>query len=104
MSTQPKVLGASSGSAEREAELGKKVNKPIPGRPCKATSAYIALLEINPKQGGHAFAVGTQARLHPYFAEQTGTRRGKKSAEQDTIALLLMDEVQAGLIHALVKC
>lgn len=46
------------------------------GRPAKATSDYIQLLDetldIDPKEQGYAFTIWTQARLRTYLAEQTG--------------------------------
>lgn len=51
-------------------------NKPIPGRPTKATPEYIEVLEqtleSDPQQMGFAFTLWTQARLRQYLAEQTG--------------------------------
>ena len=51
-------------------------NKPIPGRPRKATPEYIALLEAtlesDPQAKGFAFTIWTQARLRRYLAEETG--------------------------------
>jgi len=56
--------------------LAGLANKPIPGRPRKATQQYIELLEAtletDPKQLGYAFTVWTQARLRRYLAQQTG--------------------------------
>ena len=50
--------------------------KPIPGRPPKATQAYIAVLEEtlerNPQELGFAFTLWTQARLRRYLLDQTG--------------------------------
>lgn len=60
----------------QEEGLEGLANKPIPGRPRKATPQYIELLEatleIDPKQLGYAFTVWTQARLRRYLAQQTG--------------------------------
>ena len=51
-------------------------NKPIPGRPLKATAEYIDLLEqtleSDPQQMGFAFTIWTQPRLRAYLLEQTG--------------------------------
>jgi transposase len=51
-------------------------DKPKSGRPRKATSEYIKLLEetlgSDPKTKGYGFAVWTQARLRQYLAQQTG--------------------------------
>lgn len=51
-------------------------NKPIPGRPRKATPAYIELLhetlESDPQALGFAFTIWTQPRLRAYLAEQSG--------------------------------
>jgi transposase len=51
-------------------------NKPIPGRPRKATPEYIQwleeTLERDPQEIGFAFTVWTQARLRAYLLEQTG--------------------------------
>lgn len=51
-------------------------DKPIPGRPPKATSEYISLLEqtleSDPQDKGFAFTIWTQARLRHYLDEQTG--------------------------------
>ncbi len=57
---------------------GKKglETKPIPGRPPKATEAYIAVLketlERNPQELRFAFTLWTQARLRRYLQDQTG--------------------------------
>lgn len=51
-------------------------NKPIPGRPRKATPEYNLLLgetlERDPQAMGFAFTVWTQARLRAYLQQQTG--------------------------------
>lgn len=51
-------------------------DKPIPGRPPKATDEYITILEdtleSNPQDKGFAFTIWTQARLRQYLTEQTG--------------------------------
>lgn len=53
-------------------------DKPKSGRPRKATTAYIALLEKtltrDPKELGFAFTVWTQSRLRSYLVDQTGIR------------------------------
>jgi transposase len=56
--------------------LGGLPDRPIPGRPRKATPAYIELLhetlESDPQDKGFAFTIWTQARLRTYLADQTG--------------------------------
>jgi len=65
---------------EMEAGLADKER---PGRPRKATAAYIQLLEetldIDPQEEGYAFTMWTQGRLRTYLAEQTGIELSTKA-------------------------
>ena len=62
----------------REGGVAALADAPIPGRPPKATAAYLAALEeaveTPPRARGLPFDVWTSGRLSAYLAEQTGVR------------------------------
>ena len=66
--------------AEMDAGLADKER---PGRPRKASAAYILLLEetldINPQEQGYAFTMWTQGRLRSYLTEKTGIELSLKA-------------------------